>query len=109
MSAKRMKKAGSKGLFSRQRTELAALAKLPESQIDTRSIPEAMDWTGAKRGVFYRPVKQQLTLRLDNDVVAWFKEHSPEGTGYQTSINQALREYVKKSAMKKTRKTVRRA
>jgi uncharacterized protein (DUF4415 family) len=39
-------------------------------------------------------VKQQLTLRLDADLVAWFKARAPEGKGYQTSINSALRAYV---------------
>jgi uncharacterized protein (DUF4415 family) len=42
------------------------------------------DWSGAKRGLFYRPVKQQLTLRLDADVVAWFKTHAASDEGYQT-------------------------
>jgi hypothetical protein len=36
---------------------------------------------GAKRGLFYRPVKQQLTLRLDADVVAWFKRHATSNEG----------------------------
>jgi uncharacterized protein (DUF4415 family) len=49
---------------------------------------------GAKRGLFYRPVKKQLTLRLDADVVAWFKQHATVDEGYQTRINRALREYV---------------
>jgi len=40
-------------------------------------------------------VKQQLTLRLDADVVAWFKAHTKSAKGYQTRINQALREYVR--------------
>ena len=44
--------------------------------------------------VFYRPVKQQLTLRLDADVVALFKSHTKSSEGYQTRINRALREYV---------------
>ena len=45
--------------------------------------------------MFYRPVKQQITLRVDADVVAWFKEHAGEnGRGYQTEINKALREHV---------------
>ncbi len=57
-------------------------------------IPEVRDWSGAKRGLFYRPVKKQLTLRLDADVVAWFKGHARGGRGYQTDINRALREYV---------------
>jgi uncharacterized protein (DUF4415 family) len=89
-----MKKVTSKPLAAKQRAELAALAKLPDDRIDTREMPEVRDWTGAKRGVFYRPVKQQLTLRIDADVVAWFKDHAPNGEGYQTDINRALRQYV---------------
>ncbi len=45
----------------------------------------------AERGEFYRPVKEQITLRLDKDVIAWFKAG---GEGYQTRINEALRGYV---------------
>ena len=45
----------------------------------------------AERGEFYRPMKEQITLRLDKDVIAWFKAG---GEGYQTRINEALREYV---------------
>ena len=89
-----MKRASSKLLTARQKAELDALARLPEDRIDTRKIPEVRDWSGAKRGLFYRPVKQQLTLRIDADVVAWFKDHAPNGEGYQTDINSALREYV---------------
>jgi uncharacterized protein (DUF4415 family) len=44
-------------------------------------------------------VKQQLTVRLDADVVAWFRR---QGKGYQTRLNQVLRqamlEGIKKSA-----------
>ncbi|HEX3484789.1 MAG TPA: BrnA antitoxin family protein [Micropepsaceae bacterium] len=99
-----MRKAISKPLRAKQQqAELDALARRPEDRIDTRKIPEVRDWSGAKRGVFYRPVKQQLTLRIDADVVAWFKDHAPNGEGYQTDINRALREYVDKR--EKTRKT----
>jgi uncharacterized protein (DUF4415 family) len=89
-----MKRASSSRLTKSQRDELAALKVLPDELIDTGDIPEVRDWSGAKRGVFYRPVKQQLTLRLDSDVVAWFKSHAPKGEGYQTDMNRALREYV---------------
>ena len=77
---------------------MSRLAALPDGRIDTRDVPEARDWSGAKRGLFYRPIKQQLTLRLDADVVAWFKSHAPKGEGYQTNMNRALREYVRKKA-----------
>lgn len=88
-----MKKASS-NLTPARAAELQALAALPDRLIDTRDIPEQKDWRGAKRGLFFRPVKKQLTLRLDADLIAWFKSHSPNGEGYQTSINNALREYV---------------
>lgn len=83
-----------KRLTSAQRAELNSLAALRDDAIDTADAPELLDWSGAKRGLFYRPVKQQLTLRLDADVVAWFKSHTKSDEGYQTRINRALREYV---------------
>jgi uncharacterized protein (DUF4415 family) len=89
-----MKKVPSKPLTLAQLAELKALAALPDSKIDTSDAPELLDWSGAKRGLFYRPVKQQLTLRLDADVVAWFKRHRATNEGYQTRINRVLREYV---------------
>ncbi len=81
-----------KPLTRQQRAELTALSALPDSAIDTSDAPEVLDWSEAKRGLFYRPIKQQLTLRLDADVIAWFKRSSARG--YQTRINQALREYL---------------
>ncbi|MCX7360478.1 MAG: BrnA antitoxin family protein [Alphaproteobacteria bacterium] len=93
-----MKKGNSSRLTARQRAELDALAALPDDRIDTLDIPEVRDWSGAKRGLFYRPVKQQLTLRIDADVVAWFKSRTPKGAGYQTQMNEALREHVKRQA-----------
>ena len=89
-----MKKASSRSLTRKQKAELEALAALPDDRIDVSDIPEVRDWSGAKRGLLYRPVKKQLTLRVDADVVAWFKEHARGGRGYQTDINRALREHV---------------
>jgi uncharacterized protein (DUF4415 family) len=89
-----MKKGNAGRLTPAQQTEIDALAALPDDEIDTRDIPEVRDWSGAQRGLFFRPIKQQLTLRIDADVIAWFKSHTPNGEGYQTSINRALREYV---------------
>ncbi len=89
-----MNKAGSRSPTRTRKAELEALAALPEDEVDLSDIPEVRDWSGAKRGLFYRPVKKQLTLRLDADVIAWFKAHARGGRGYQTDINRALREYV---------------
>ena len=76
----------------KQAEELARLARQVDEAVDVSDIPEVTDWSGAERGRFYRPVKQQVTLRLDADVLSWFKAG---GSKYQTRINAALREYVK--------------
>ena len=77
------------------RAELKALRAMRDEDIDTSDIPEKLDWSGAVRGRFYRPVKQPVTMRLDADVVAWFKERAAAEDGrYQTAINRALREYI---------------
>ncbi len=93
-----MKKASSSRLTAKQRAELEALAALPDDRIDTADIPEVRDWSDAKRGLFYRPVKKQLTLRIDADVIAWFKSRTPKGHGYQTQMNIALRDHIKRQA-----------
>ena len=49
--------------------ESARLAALPDDSIDLSDMPEVLDWPNAERGKFYRPVKQQVTLRLDADVL----------------------------------------
>jgi uncharacterized protein (DUF4415 family) len=99
-----MKKGTSRSLTREQVAELKALARLPDNAVDTSDAPELLDWSGARRGLFYRPVKQQLTLRLDADVVAWFKKHTTADEGYQTRINRALREYVQGQAGRSRRK-----
>ena len=78
--------------------QIRGLEALPDDQIDTTDAPEILDWSDARRGVFYRPVKQQITLRLDADIIAWFKAQARDGRGYQTDINGALREHVQRTA-----------
>lgn len=79
----------------------ARLANRPDSEIDFSDIPPLKDsfWKNAVRNPFYRPVKRQLTVRLDADVVAWLRR---QGKGYQTRLNKVLREAMvedlKKSA-----------
>jgi uncharacterized protein (DUF4415 family) len=72
------------------RKELKALARRPESEIDYSDIPATTrkEWAGAVRGKFYRPVKQQLTVRIDADVIAWLRS---QGRGYQSRLNAILR------------------
>ena len=94
-----MKKESSRKLPPHLQTEAERLAALPDEEIDLTDMPEKLDWSKAERGKFYRPVKQQLTLRLDADVIHWFKTHA-QGGGYQTRINQALRDYVEQRRRK---------
>ena len=78
-----------KTLTAKQKRELASLAALPDDQIDTTDLPELPPdaWKDAARGLFYRPVKQAVSLRLDADIVAWLKK---AGRGYQTRANRIL-------------------
>ena len=89
-----MKKKHSNPVPLEIQAELDALAALPEAEIQTDDLPEVLNWSGAQRGMFYLPIKQQITLRLDADFLDWFKNHHPQDEGYQTSINRVLREYV---------------
>lgn len=86
-----MSKANKQPLTTQEETALAKLSVMPDEQIDYSDIPSATpeQWREAERGRFYRPVKQQLTLRIDADVIAWYKS---QGRGYQTRINEILRQ-----------------
>jgi uncharacterized protein (DUF4415 family) len=77
-------------LTDAQLEHLAKLATLPDASIDTSDIPELSDeaWSTAVRGRFYRPVKQQITARVDADVLDWLKS---QGRGYQGRLNAILR------------------
>jgi uncharacterized protein (DUF4415 family) len=57
------------------------------------TLPETMEW--------YRPIKKPVTLRVDADVLAWFKK---SGRGYQTRINRSLRDLMTEE-MKNGKKT----
>ena len=68
---------------------LLAKGTVPDDQLDLSDIPEITDWSNAVRhGQFYRPVKQQTSVRLDADVLAWLKS---QGKGYQTRMNVSVR------------------
>jgi uncharacterized protein (DUF4415 family) len=68
---------------------LKALAAMPDAAIDYSDAPTRK--ARPKQvlvGRFYRPVKEQISLRVDADVLAWFRTRSPK---YQTYINEVLR------------------
>ena len=81
-------------LTAQQQAELEALAAMPDEAIDYSDIPEIDQqvWRTAKPvvGRFYRPVKQQVTVRIDADVLAWLKTGGEKG--YQTRLNKVLRQ-----------------
>ena len=80
-----------KNLSGKQQAMLERLAALPDEDIDLSDQPEILDWSNAERGKFYRPVKQSVTMRVDADVLEWFKSNNAK---YQSRINEVLREFV---------------
>jgi len=56
---------------------------------DADSDPANFDWSKAE--VVYPPKKQAVSIRLDEDVLEYFRAQGP---GYQTRINAVLRHYV---------------
>lgn len=70
--------------------ELEKLARKPDSEIDYSDIPPLDEdfFKRAKVGVFYRPIKSPVTMRIDKDVLGWLRS---KGAGYQTRANQILR------------------
>jgi uncharacterized protein (DUF4415 family) len=75
--------------------QLARLEAMPDSDIDTSDIPEITDemWARAFRPGLHRPIKRPVTIRLDADIVGWFKEHAGDKP-YQSEINRVLRQHV---------------
>ena len=86
-------------LTVKQKLEIAALMKMKDEDIDLSDIPELTDnfWKNAQRGVFFRPIKESTTVRLDADILAWLKS---AGKGYQTRINAILRHAMLKEQKK---------
>ena len=49
------------------------------------------EWAKAEIGRFYRPIKAQISFRIDTDVLAWLKS---KGEGHLSRINSILREHM---------------
>ena len=75
---------------------VAEIANMPDEDIDYSDIPELDEAWFAKAELRLPVTKEQVTLRLDVDILRFFKA---QGKGYQTRINAVLRAYV--DAMKK--------
>jgi uncharacterized protein (DUF4415 family) len=84
-----------------KRTEKQRPGSSPDSPTDRTTeesepdipepTPEQIARAVARRGLKPAPGKEQITLRVDADVLAWFRE---QGQGYQSRINALLREYM---------------
>jgi uncharacterized protein (DUF4415 family) len=71
---------------------LMAVAEPPKGSGASKSKPSIL-LQNMRIADFYRPLKKPITVRLDVDVLAWFKK---DGTRYQSRINQALRKVMEK-------------
>jgi uncharacterized protein (DUF4415 family) len=74
------------------RSNLDRVRALTEEELEAsidRDEEGEIDWSTIQVGL--PRTKQQLTLRLDGDVIDWFKA---QGAGYQTRMNAVLRSYV---------------
>lgn len=89
-------------LTPKQLRQLEKLAAMPDDTIDYSDIPELTQefFKNGTRGRFYRPVKKQLTVRLDSDVIAWLQK---KGKGYQTRLNELLRRAMLKELKSSSR------
>lgn len=72
------------------KTDKKHLAEMSDKDINLDDIPELGD-DFFKNAELRLPRKQAVTMRLDSDVLEWFKK---QGKGYQTRINQLLRKYM---------------
>ncbi len=78
------------------RQRMADLAAMSDESIDFSDIPEWDDKAFKEAVPFssvFKPRKEQITTRLDADILLWLKSH---GKGYQTLINDVLRQAMKK-------------
>ena len=92
-------------LTRRQKENPKQIAEIKDENIDFSDIPELTDewFARAVRGKFYRPVKEIVSIRLDKDVLAFYRS---QGAGYQTRINDTLRAAMQAalSAKRRTRR-----
>lgn len=72
------------------KTDWKRLKAMRDEDIDLDDSPE-LDDAFFKNARLQLPSKQAVTMRLDSDVLTWFKQ---QGKGYQTRINQLLRKYM---------------
>ena len=84
-----------KNITKESETDWERVSNMRDEDIDFSDLPEVTPEMFAnaivRRGWEPLPAKQQITLRIDRDVINFFRE---QGQGYQTKINQLLRAYM---------------
>ncbi len=84
-----------KSITKESATDWERLDAMKDEDIDLSDMPEVTPEMFARavvrRGLEEPPRKKQVTIRLDSDVLAWFRA---QGKGYQTRINALLRAYM---------------
>jgi uncharacterized protein (DUF4415 family) len=84
-----------KTISNKSQTDWKRVDALKDEDIDLAETPEIPAEMFARavvrRGLKPAPRKTQLTLRVDSDVLDWYKK---QGAGYQTKINALLRAYM---------------
>lgn len=76
------------------RTDWKRLSTMDDKDIDTDDMPALGD-DFFSQAQLHLPTKKPVTIRLDADVLDWFKH---QGKGYQTKINTLLRRYMESHA-----------
>ncbi len=84
----------------RSRTDWKRVDAMRDEDIDYSDIPELGDEMFAKPLAPWPPKKATITIRVDSDVLGWFKR---QGTGYQTRMNQVLRRYMDVAGQQRAR------
>ena len=84
-----------KSTLNKSQTDWERLGTMTDDEIDFSEVeeitPEKFAQAVVRRGLKPASKKQQITLRVDSDVIKWFKSR---GRGYQTKINDLLRAYM---------------
>ena len=71
---------------------------MKKSEDSFEMLPE-YDFSKGIRGRFYNPKKISTSIRLDDDIILYFKKKaSEEKVGYQTLLNMALRDFISQHA-----------
>jgi uncharacterized protein (DUF4415 family) len=101
VSSRQEKRVAASALFTtpltdKERRDLQRLARKPDQQIDYSDAPEKHPLPSEVHiGRFYRPIKQLVSIRVDADVLAWFRSR---GKRYQTYMNEVLRREMQSNA-----------